>query len=244
VVAPGTHDTASAVAGTPLEPGWAYVSSGTWSLVGVETEAPVLTERACAENVTNEAGVFGTNRLLKNVMGLWLLESCRRAWASRGPVLDHDALQRALAGRPPLAQRIDPDDLAFLNPPDMPAAIAAHLRATGQAPAEGELALSQLVLESLARRYAEVVALLAELTGSPIRGLHVVGGGSRNDFLNRATADATGLPVHAGPVEATALGNVAVQAIHDGAFADLAAARFAIGRSFHPRESSRARQGR
>ena len=236
VVAPGTHDTASAVAGTPLEPGWAYVSSGTWSLVGVETSAPVLSERVCAENFTNEAGVHGTNRLLKNVMGLWLLESCRRAWASRGPVLDHDALQRALAGRAPLAQRLDPDDLAFLNPPDMPAAIAAHLRARGEIAVEGELALSQLVLESLARRYAEIVVLLSELTATPVRGLRVVGGGSQNDFLNQRTADATGLPVRAGPIEATALGNLAVQAIHDGAFDDLAAARRAIGRSFESRE--------
>ena len=242
VVAPGTHDTASAVAGTPLESGWAFVSSGTWSLVGVETSAPVLTERACAENVTNEAGVFGTNRLLKNVMGLWLLESCRRAWAKRGPVLDHDELQRALAGRAPLAQRIDPDDLAFLNPPDMPAAIAEHLRATGQPPLEGELALSQLVLESLARRYAEIVALLAELTGTPIRGIHIVGGGSQNDFLNQRTADATGLPIRAGPVEATALGNLAVQAIADGAFGGLDGARRAItcsypARAFGPRST-------
>jgi rhamnulokinase len=234
VVAPGTHDTASAVAGTPLEPGWAYVSSGTWSLVGLETRAPVLGERACAENITNEAGVFGTNRLLKNVMGLWLLEASRRAWARRGPVLEHAALQRALAGRAPLAQRLDPDDHSFLNPPDMPAAIAAQLHATAQAPVEGELALSQLVLESLARRYAEVVALLVELTRTPIRGLHVVGGGSQNDFLNQRTADATGLPVRAGPVEATALGNVAVQAIHDGGFADLASARRAIACSFPP----------
>lgn len=236
VVAPGTHDTASAVAGTPLAPGWAYVSSGTWSLVGVETSAPVLGARASVENVTNEAGVFGTNRLLKNVMGLWLLESCRKSWSRRGPVLAHDELQRALAARPPLAQRLDPDDPRFLNPPDMPAAIADHLRATGQAALEGELSLSQLVLESLARRYAEIVTLLSELTGTPIHGLHVSGGGSQNDFLNQATADATGLPVRAGPVEATALGNVAVQAIHDGAIADLAAARRVIASSFQARE--------
>jgi rhamnulokinase len=232
VVAPGTHDTASAVAGTPLEPGWAYVSSGTWSLVGFETRAPVLGARAAAENVTNEAGVFGTNRLLKNVTGLWLLESCRRAWAQRGPVLAHEALQRALAGRAPLAQRLDPDDPRFLNPPDMPAAIAAFLRETGQAPLAGELDVSQLVLESLARRTAEVVTLLAELTGERPRGLHVVGGGSQNAFLNRRIAAATGLALRAGPVEATALGNVLVQAIRDGAFPDLAAARRAVAPSF------------
>ncbi|HEX6883767.1 MAG TPA: rhamnulokinase family protein [Planctomycetota bacterium] len=235
VVAPGTHDTASAVAGTPLEPGWAYVSSGTWSLVGLETRAPVLTARAAAENVTNEAGVAGTNRLLKNVMGLWLLESCRRAWARRGAILEHDALQQALAGRAPLAQRLDPDDARFLNPPDMPAAIAAQLAETGQAPVEGELDLAQLVLEALARRTAEVVTLLAELTGTRVAGLCLVGGGSQNEFLNRATAMATGLPVRAGPVEATALGNVLVQALHDGAFSDLAAARRAVATSFPPR---------
>jgi rhamnulokinase len=230
VVAPGTHDTASAVAGTPLAPGWAYVSSGTWSLVGLETRVPVLTARAAAENVTNEAGVCGTNRLLKNVMGLWLLESCRRAWARRGSVRGHAELQRDLAGRSTLAQRLDPDDPRFLNAPDMPEAIAAFLRETGQAPLTDELDLSQLVLESLARRYAEVVTLLAELTGTRVAGLHVVGGGSQNEFLNRATATATGLPLRAGPVEATALGNVLLQALHDRAFPDLATARAAVAR--------------
>ncbi|MEQ1894829.1 MAG: FGGY-family carbohydrate kinase, partial [Planctomycetota bacterium] len=225
-----------AVAGTPLEPGWAYLSSGTWSLVGLETKEPVLGARAAEANVTNEAGVYGTNRLLKNVMGLWILESCRRAWSARGRVLTHDELQRALAGRAPLAQRLDVDDARFLNPPDMPAALAAYLRATGQAPLTSELELSQLVLESLARRTAEVLALLAELTATPPRGLHIVGGGSQNDFLNQRTADATGLPVRAGPVEATALGNLAVQAITDGVFSDLAEARLAIARSVTPRE--------
>lgn len=231
VVAPGTHDTASAVAGAPLEPGEAYVSAGTWSLVGLETSAPVLGRAAAAANVTNEAGVLGTNRLLKNVMGLWLLESCRRSWSARGTVLSHEALQRALAGRAPLPWRLDPDDPRFLHPPDMPAAIAAALREQGETPPTDELDLSQLVLEALGRRTAEVLAQLAALTGHAPTGLRVVGGGSRNDFLNQATADATGLPVRAGPVEATALGNVALQALADDAFPDLAAARAAIGRS-------------
>jgi rhamnulokinase len=146
-------------------------------------------------------------------------------------VLGHDELQRALAGRAPLAQSLDPDDPRLLNPADMPAAIAECLRTSGQAPLTGELALSQLVLEALARRTAEVVVQLSELTGAPIRGLHVVGGGSRNAFLNQRLAEATGLPLRSGPVEATALGNLAVQAIHDGAVADLAAARAAIARS-------------
>jgi rhamnulokinase len=236
VVAPGTHDTASAVAGTPLEPSWGYVSSGTWSLVGLETAAPVLGDAACEANVTNEAGVYGTNRLLRNVMGLWLLEACRSAWSTRGPVRSHAELQRALRGRPALRQRLDPDDPRLLNPPDMPAAIATQLEERGVAPLNGELELSQLVLEALARRTAEVAATLAALTSEPLRGFHIVGGGSQNEFLNQAIAEATGLPVRAGPVEATTLGNVAVQAIHDGAFPDLAAARRALSRSFAARE--------
>jgi len=235
VVAPGTHDTASAVAGTPLEPGWAYLSSGTWSLVGLETAAPVLGGRAVAENVTNEAGVQGTNRLLKNVMGLWLLEECRRAWERRGAPLGHEALQARLGARPPLSAArvaaLDPDDLRFLNPADMPAEIAAALVERGAPPPADALELAQLVLLALARRYAAVLALLGQLTGASPAGLQVVGGGSRNDFLNQATADAAGIPVRAGPVEATALGNLAVQALHDGALPDLAAARRAIARA-------------
>jgi len=235
VVAPGTHDTASAVAGTPLEPGEAYLSSGTWSLVGLETPAPVLGARAAEDNVTNEAGVAGTNRLLKNVMGLWILEECRRSWSARGRPLAHADLERALVGRAPppadLVARLDPDDERFLHPSDMPAELAAALRARGAEPPTDEVDLAALVLHALARRYAQVLARLAALTGSEPRALRVVGGGSRNAALNQATADATRLVVHAGPVEATALGNLVVQALQDGAIPSLGAARAAIARS-------------
>jgi rhamnulokinase len=228
VVAPGTHDTASAVAGTPLEDGWAFLSSGTWSLLGIETRELLLGEAALARNVTNEAGVFGSNRLLKNVMGLWLFDSCCRRWREQGREPRRDELERALLQRPASALRIDPDDPAFLNPPDMPAAIAAWMRARGMPVIDEPLELCHVLFSSLAQRYAEIVGWLGELTGRRIQGLHIVGGGSRNRVLDRLTADLTGLSVRAGPVEATALGNVLVQAIADGSFADLGQARAAL----------------
>jgi rhamnulokinase len=228
LVAPGTHDTASAVAGTPLADGWAYLSSGTWSLVGVETRDVVLGAAALAHNVTNEAGVSGTNRLLKNVMGLWLLDSCNRRWREQGRAPSYADLERALLSRPPSTVRLDPDDPRFLHPPDMPAAIAAQLAERGQPVIDDPIELSHVVLTALARRYAEIVGWLGELTGRRVAGVHIVGGGSRNRVQAQLTADLTGLPVKAGPVEATALGNVLVQAIADGAFADLAAARAAV----------------
>jgi rhamnulokinase len=239
VTAPATHDTASAIAGTPLADGFAFVSSGTWSLVGIETREPVLTAQALARNVTNEAGVAGTNRLLKNVMGLWLVDSCQRQWQAQGRAPSSAELERRLLGAPLAAAQLDPDDPRFLNPPDMLAAIAAASAERGQPPVDDPVELTHVLLSALARRYAEVAGWLAELVGRPIAGLHVVGGGSQNSVLNQLTADATGLPVRAGPVEATALGNVLVQAIADGAFADLAAARATVRpyvlREFRPR---------
>lgn len=228
IVAPGTHDTASAVAGTPLADGWAYLSSGTWSLVGVETRSAVLGATAFAHNVTNEAGVFGTNRLLKNVMGLWLLDSCHKRWREQGRAPAYADLERALLARPPSALRFDPDDPRFLHPADMPAAISAQLRERGLPVVDDPIELSHVVLTSLAQRYAEIVGWLGELTGRRVAGVHIVGGGSKNRVQAQLTADLTGLPVKAGPVEATALGNVLVQAIADGEFADLASARAAV----------------
>lgn len=239
IVAPATHDTGSAVAGTPLADGWAYISSGTWSLVGVETSAPVLTDLALQRNVTNEAGVYGTNRLLKNVMGLWLLDGCMARWREQSRAPDLDELQRRLLPLPPATIRIDPDDARFLHPPDMPAAIQSWLTEHGQSPIDEPFALAHVVLTSLAQRYAEIVRWLGELTGRRIAGVHIVGGGSRNHVQAQLCADLTGLPVRTGPVEATALGNVMVQAIADGAFADLATARVAaaafVEREFRPR---------
>ncbi len=236
VVCPAAHDTASAVAATPLEEGWAFVSSGTWSLVGIEAPEPVLSEEAMEGGFTNEAGVFGTTRFLVNCAGLWILESCREVWRSRGLDLDHAELLRRVAASPSPEALIDPDDLRFLHPEDMVAEVRAHLEERGARAPEDPAALARLILESIARRTAQILERLREVTGRSLSGVHVVGGGSQNDFLNQAIADASGLPVRAGPVEATALGNVCLQAIQAGAFKDLAEARAAIARSFPCRE--------
>ena len=225
VVAPAAHDTASAVAGTPLQEGFAFLSSGTWSLLGVETSAPLLTEGVRAENLTNEAGVAGTNRLLKNIMGLWILESCRAIWEARGEAVDWESLVPRIDASPAMQARIEPDDARFFHPQNMVDEVRAALRETGQPAPEDPGALTRIILESLARRYAEVVRALEQVTDRAIRGVHVIGGGAQNDFLNQATADATGREVIAGPIEATALGNLLVQAIADGRFTDLAQAR-------------------
>ena len=229
VIAPATHDTASAVVGTPLTPGWAYISSGTWSLVGVERATPLLTGEAEAANFTNEGGAGGTIRFLKNVMGLWVLEGCRREWGSAAP--DIDALVAGAGALPGPAGVIDVDDLALLNPPSMIRAIHAQLTATGQRVPGTPIELARVVFDSLALGYARVVAAIERLTGAAIEGIHVVGGGSRNAYLNQATADATGKPVLAGPVEATAAGNAIVQAVASGSLASIAEGRAALARA-------------
>ncbi len=229
VVAPATHDTASAVVGTPLTPGWAFISSGTWSLVGVERATPLLTGDAEAANFTNEGGAGGTIRFLKNVMGLWVLEGCRREWGSGAP--DIDALVAGAGALPGPAGVIDVDDFGLLNPPSMIRAIHAQLTATGQRVPGTPIELARVVFDSLALGYARVVAAIERLTGGAIAGIHVVGGGSRNTYLNQATADATGKPVLAGPVEATAAGNVIVQAVASGSLASIADGRAALARA-------------
>ncbi len=226
VLAPATHDTGSAVAGTPLQPGWAFLSSGTWSLLGVEREAPLLGEAVARANFTNEAGAFGTVRFLKNVMGLWLLESSRREWeaaAGGGPVLA--SLLERVAAVDGFVGFVFPDDPRFFNPASMISALRDRLRETGQDPPGDPVMLAKVVLDSLALRYASVLRTLEELTGRAVPGVHVVGGGARNDYLNQATADATERPVLAGPVEATAAGNLLVQAVAAGDVASLAEGR-------------------
>jgi rhamnulokinase len=226
VVAPATHDTGSAVAGAPLEEGWAYVSSGTWSLVGVERRAPLVSAEVARHNFTNEGGAYGTVRFLKNVMGLWVFESCRAEWAARGREVEYeDLLRRAgeIEGHPGF---IFPDDARLFNPPSMLAAVAAQLEETGQrVPVEDPPALTKVILDSLAFRYASVLRAAESLTGDEVAGVQIVGGGSRNDYLNQATADAARLPVLAGPVEATVTGNILVQAVTSGRFSSLDAAR-------------------
>ncbi len=244
VVAPACHDTGSAVAAVAATNDTAFLSSGTWSLLGVETPAPVITARAAALNFTNEGGVCGTTRLLKNIGGLWLLQACRRDWASAGLDLTYDALASGAAGAAPFGAVVDPDDPAFLNPPQMTAAIAEYCRRTGQPPPETPAAFARTIFESLALKYRLVIEWLEEITGQTIRTIRVIGGGAQNVLLNQLTADATGRTVLAGPVEATALGNIAMQMLATGHVATLAEAREIIDRSFpagrfHPIDTDR-----
>jgi len=242
VLAPATHDTASAVAGTPLEPGWAFLSSGTWSLLGLERQTPVLGEAAARANLTNEAGACGTVRLLKNVMGLWILESCRREWDARGCPQDMATLLDRLRAIDQPPGVVFPDDPRFFNPESMVETLRAALEETGQPAPDDPAPLARIILDSLALRYASVLDTLEAMTGSPILGLHVVGGGSRNDYLNQATADATGRPVRAGLPEATAAGNLLLQGLASGELASLSEGRRllegpGVSRQFYPRSS-------
>jgi rhamnulokinase len=234
VVAPATHDTASAVAGTPLEPGHAYISSGTWSLVGIELGAARIDVEVARHDFTNEGGVGRRVRFLKNVMGLWILESCRAEWAGAGLDVEYEPLLARAAALERCPGVIFPDDPRLLNPPSMLAALAEQMIASGQQPPSEPHEIARLVLDSLALRYASVLRTIASLTGQPLLAIHIVGGGSRNTYLNDATAFATGLPVMAGPVEATVIGNVAVQAMTAGRFADLADARRHVAANVRP----------
>jgi rhamnulokinase len=235
VLAPATHDTGSAVAGTPLEAGWAYVSSGTWSLVGVERSAPLVNAAVARANFTNEGGVFGTVRFLKNVMGLWILDSCRYEWEERGLSADLDGLVAAAAAieRPP--GLVFPDHPRFFNPASMTAELQGALAETGQRVPEDPARLTRVVLDSLAFRYASVVRTIERLTGQAVPGLHIVGGGCQNEYLDQATADAAGRPVLAGPAEATATGNLLLQALACGRLDSLGHGRGLVSRAVGPR---------
>jgi len=212
VFAVASHDTASAVVAIPAQADdFAYISSGTWSLVGVETRKPVVTPEAMETNFTNEGGFAGSTRFLKNVMGLWILQECRRQWARGGHEYSYEELARIAEGAPsgPL---VDPDHPAFLTPGDMTARIRRFCEETGQAPPERPAAFARCVFESLALKYGHAIEQAQNLTGQRVGTVNVVGGGSQNALLCQLTADALGLPVLAGPVEATAMGNVMVQA--------------------------------
>ncbi len=232
VIAPATHDTGSAVAGTPLEDGWAYISSGTWSLVGVEGKSPLIDANVAASNFTNEGGAFGTIRFLKNVMGLWILESCRREWSEGGVDVDYQVLLKEVSLIEGCGAIVYPDDQRLFNPPVMIEAIREQLVETGtsnQSISSNPAVVTKTILDSLALRYASVLRMIEWLTGRKIKGVHIVGGGSQNEYLNQATATSTGLPVRAGPVEATVIGNVLVQAIAGGRFSSLTDARRYVG---------------
>lgn len=233
VVAVGCHDTASAVAAVPAEGSdWAYLSSGTWSLMGVETKEPIITQRSRQYSFTNEGGIGRTFRVLKNISGLWLVQECRRTWASRAEELDYDEITRIAQEAHAFAAVIDPDQAQFSSPCDMPARIADYCRQTGQEPPDSRGSIIRTVLESLAMRYRTVLDRLEELTGRRLERLHIVGGGARNRLLNQFTASALNRPVIAGPVEATTAGNTCVQMLAGGEIASLVEGRALIRRSF------------
>jgi rhamnulokinase len=232
VIAPASHDTASAVAAVPAKaPNWAYLSSGTWSLLGIEVEEPILSEAALRHNFTNEGGVDGKIRFLRNTMGLWLLERCRDAWKREGEPTDYAELVHLIAEAPPFARIVDPDDPSFLNPPDMPAAIAAFCEKTGQGVPETKGEYGRAIFESLALKYRFILEKIADVCGRPIEVLHIVGGGSQIKILNQWAADATGLPVIAGPTEATAVGNILIQAMAKNELAGIEEGRGLVRRS-------------
>ena len=247
VVAPATHDTGSAVVAVPTEktgsPCWAYISSGTWSLMGVEVPKAILTPRALELNVTNEGGIDGTYRLLKNIMGLWLVQECRRSFERHGRPLDYAAMAQMAGAAAPFQSIINPNDPRFLAPDDMPAEIQAYCRETNQPIPDTEGQLVRCCLESLALMYRVVLGWMEELTGTPIEVIHIVGGGTKNELLNQFTANACGRPVITGPVEATALGNVLVQARTSGEIGSLSEIREVVRRSsemkqYLPQDSS------
>ena len=237
VTSVASHDTASAVAAVPAEgEDFAYISSGTWSLVGMELPAPVITGDGMWANFTNEGGFGGTTRFLKNVMGLWILQECRRTWAREGHDYSYEELARLAEDAPTLGALVDPDHPVFMPPGDMPLRIRRFCEATSQEPPRAPGEVARCVLESLALKYRWVLEKAAEITGREARMVHVVGGGVRNELLCRLTADATGLPVRAGPVEATALGNLLVQAYASGYVSSLEEMRTAVRRSVEVRD--------
>jgi rhamnulokinase len=242
VILPGTHDTASAVMAVPAastpgaKPNWCYISSGTWSLMGVETPQPVINRRCYELNFTNEGGVGGTTRLLKNIPGLWLIQECRRIWKEQGHEYAWEELNRKAGEAAALQSILNPDDPSFVAPKDMPASIREFCTKTGQSPPASEGAVIRCALESIALRYRMVLGFLEELVGGKIETIHIVGGGAQNRLLCQMTADACGRRVVAGPVEATAIGNLAMQAVAQGAIGSIAQAREIIRHSFEVQE--------
>lgn len=238
VVLPGTHDTASAVLAVPAKskpgqrPDWCYLSSGTWALMGVEMPHPVINDECLRLNFTNEGGVGGTIRLLKNITGLWLVQECRRVWRKAGRDYSWEGLLELSAAAPRLASLINPDNPAFQAPGNMPEAIRTYCQRTGQPVPTDEGAVIRAALEGVALKSRWVLEGLERLAGGRLETIHIVGGGARNRQLCQATADACQRRVVAGPVEATAIGNCIAQAIASGAIGSIAEAREIVRRSF------------
>lgn len=237
VIAPATHDTGSAVAAVPAQgKSWAFISSGTWSLMGAEIDEPLVNEEVRAANFTNEGGIGGTIRFLKNIAGLWLVQECRRVWEREGKSYSYEELTRLAATAKPFVSIVDPDDASFMLPPHMPEALAAFCRQSGQPAPVDPGAVVRCALESLALRYRWVLEKLETLLGRRLDTIHIVGGGTQNTLLCQLTADACNRRVLAGPIEATALGNVLVQAIGLRLVGSLSEAREVVRRSFEVRE--------
>lgn len=233
VIAPAEHDTGSAVAAVPAKgENWAYISSGTWSLMGVELKEPIINKESMDANFTNEGGVNKTFRFLKNISGLWLLQGCRRSWEREGHSLSYGEIVKLAEEAKPFRFFVDPDDPIFLNPPDMPTAVKDFCKRTRQGIPETKGEIARCVLESLAFKYREVFEKLKSLIKKDINVLHIVGGGSQNTLLSQFTANALAIPVYTGPVEATAMGNIMVQAMVKGAIKDLEEGRRLIRNSF------------
>lgn len=244
VIAPGCHDTACAVAAVPAEDNnYAYLSSGTWSLMGAQVIRPIITAKSREYNFTNEGGVCNTIRFLKNLIGLWPIQECRRVWAAEGEPLSYDEITYLAEAAPPFTAVIDVDAGEFLSPGDMPSRIREFCVRMGHKPPESKGEVARTVLESLALKYRWTLEKLEELLGYRLEPLHIVGGGSRNHLLNQFTADAIGRPVVTGPVEATGVGNVLMQMLALGYITSLAEGRELVRRSFEmktylPRETT------
>ena len=233
VVLPATHDTGSAVAAVPAQTkDFIYLSSGTWSLMGVEIPHPIITAQSLAADMTNEGGVNGSYRFLRNIMGLWLIQECRRGWEKEGQSYSYDQLTHMAQEAPAFGPLINPADHRFLAPGDMPGRIQGFCRDTGQRVPSSKGEILRCALESLAFEYRRVAESLDQLVGYRLPVIHIIGGGSRNQLLNQMTADAAGRTVVAGPVEATAIGNVLVQALSLGYITDLADGRRIVSQSF------------
>jgi rhamnulokinase len=234
VVSIASHDTASAVVAVPAkaEEDFIYISSGTWSLMGTECKEPVLSEAAFQRNFTNEGGFGKTIRLLKNIMGLWLIQESRRQWIREGENVTFADLEREALASEPFKCFINPDDPEFMGPGDMPNRIRDYCKRTGQAVPESRGSVMRCIYESLALAYRNTKAGIEEITGKKYNAIHVVGGGTKDRLLSQFTANAAACEVVAGPIEATALGNIAVQLIANGAIKDLQGARDVIANSF------------
>jgi rhamnulokinase len=234
IIAPAGHDTGSAVVAVPAsDESWAYISSGTWFLVGRELRAPLRSRDALAANFTNECGLNGTIRFQKNVAGLWLLQECQRVWNEQGRQYTFDQLVALAAAAPPFAALVDPDDPSFAGFGDMPERIRAFCNWSGQSPPDSDGTLVRCIFESLALKCRTVIDELESLTG-PIGTLHIVGGGAHNPLLCQLAADAAERPVLAGPVEATAVGNIMAQAMAHRAVLNLEDIRAVVAASFRP----------